>query len=298
MNMIRLAAAYLNLYTTFRNRTDAKHARKKTYRYGVDTRVLTASDKRQMASAFAGCGTFDPVFHAFYKEKAGSFNAYYLPTDLYYTAIDPYFNPLMESKVLDNKCLYGRLFPHIPQAETVVMRMGGHWYDAQYRHLTAKQAVALVAAEPAVFLKVATGSSGGSGVVYLGSEDGSVSERFEQETAKHAKDVVVQCPIRQHASISALNASSVNTLRILTLLTKEEVKLYSAVVRIGIDGSKVDNATAGGIFCGICEGGMLRETAYLLNGTPFDRHPTNGLVFDGHRIVNFDRHICPCRIFV
>ena len=90
---------------------------------------------------------------------------------------------------------------------------------------------------------------------------------IRQAADKIATDLVVQSELRQHADMAALNDSSVNSLRIYSLLGKDGVaKIYSSVVRMGVNGSKLDNYSAGGLTCGIQENGKLRKYGYNKNG--------------------------------
>ena len=69
------------------------------------------------------------------------------------------------------------------------------------------------------------------------------------------------------------------------------VKIYSCVLRMGIGGSKVDNACSGGINCGICKDGRLKGVAYNQKGDKFMTHPTSNVKFDEIQIPNFDKVI-------
>lgn len=283
MNLNELAKKYLNLYELAKNQLDASHSRKNTRKYLAVKNPLTKEQMKAAVEFWKPYARIDGLYQGFYLKKTDLFAPEILPHDLYYTRIDPYFNPASMGRVLDNKCLYSRLFPGIPQPETVISRMGGHYYDAQGNHVPKAKALELLDAEPAVFAKVATTSCGGKGVFFLDSREGAISRLFTQEI-KHEKDLIVQRPVRQHAAFAALNESSVNTLRILSVLSQDGVKIYSSVLRMGVDGSHVDNASGGGVTCGVQEDGKLRKHAYQVNGTRFDNHPASGIAFDGYQL--------------
>lgn len=94
--------------------------------------------------------------------------------------------------------------------------------------------------------------------------------------------------IKQHPNLSKLHKDSVNTLRMLTFHDCKEPVLLSAVVRMGANGSEVDNASKGGLFCGIKDNGQLTRFGYNRRGQAFDRHP-QGAVFLECRIPNYDK---------
>lgn len=87
--------------------------------------------------------------------------------------------------------------------------------------------------------------------------------------------------------LARINESSVNTYRILSLLSKDGVKIYSSILRMGVAGAKVDNASSGGITCGITEDGRLKKRACRANGEWYDRHPTSGVEFNGYQLPGF-----------
>lgn len=90
--------------------------------------------------------------------------------------------------------------------------------------------------------------------------------------------------------MSKLNESSVNTIRLLSFLDKNgKVKIYSSVVRMGVNNSKVDNASSGGITCGIEEDGRLKPIAYSANGQKFDEHPNTHMKFNSIVIPNYSK---------
>ena len=51
--------------------------------------------------------------------------------------------------------------------------------------------------------------------------------------------------------------------------------------------SILDNASQGGIFCGIDEEGKLKKYALRYNGDRFETHPTSGVRFEGYQLPSF-----------
>jgi hypothetical protein len=170
--------------------------------------------------------------------------------------------------------------------EVIASRMGGFWYDGDMRMLTKEQWFELVGEENAVFAKAATDSCGGKGVEFI---EGNNLDKLEEFLKAHQSDIVVQRPFMQHDSFEKLNSASVNTLRILSLLTKDGVKFYSVIVRFGVGNTKVDNLSQGGLCCGVNDNGTLKDTAYRLNGESLKKHSENGIVFDGYKIEGLDK---------
>lgn len=94
----------------------------------------------------------------------------------------------------------------------------------------------------------------------------------------------------QHKTLSEIHPSSVNTLRVMSLLMNGKVNILSTVLRMGVNGNKVDNASAGGITCGVLENGQLKNVAYSADGVKYDKHP-QGYVFSDCVIPNYEKVI-------
>lgn len=256
----------------------------------TEKQVLTNEQKKAATEFFKPYSKISLIYHNFYTEKTGEFHPEYMPDDEWYNDVIAHFNNLKDARALDNKCFYPRMFPGIKQPETVLFRMNGFWYTEDMRLISLDEAKEIFLGEKALFVKQAAESCGGHGVEYIEISDEDTGD-FLRIAKQFKGDLVLQRPIRQHKDIAALNESSVNTLRILSLLRDEEVKIYSSVIRMGKAGSKVDNACSGGVNCGINEDGTLKKYAHTWSGLTFDKHPTSDVVFENYQLPNFDKVI-------
>jgi hypothetical protein len=96
---------------------------------------------------------------------------------------------------------------------------------------------------------------------------------------------IIEKALVQHKDLDAINESSINTLRIITYKEDGLVHIASAMLRMAVDDSYVDNGSSGGIFINydIYEN-RLDKTAYNLfekGGRSFIRHPKSKVVFEG-----------------
>lgn len=289
MNITKIQERYFGFYNWGKRKLIARSVHKTAQKYLENPNILTKEEKRQIEEFWSPYGKVDPIYHAFFKEKSGMFHPQWLPTDIYINVIDEYFNDRNATHVMDDKSLYSRLFLGVPQIEVFASRMGGLWYDADLKLIPMDEVKSIVEEHEELFVKAATRSYGGKGVQYLSKQKGSMWEQLQQAIKMMPGNIVIQKSFRQHPVYKELNPSSVNTLRIISLLTENGAKIYSAVVRMGIGEAKVDNASAGGIFCGIREDHTLKDTAYRLTGESFKTHPTNGLVFEGYQLVGYDK---------
>ena len=173
------------------------------------------------------------------------------------------------------------------KTETILHRINGFWYDSKMEMLTQLDADAIISSESSLFVKLSSDSCGGRGVKHISNEEDIVSEFHK--TVAHGKDVVVQRAIKQHFELSKLGESSVNTIRVVSLLSEKKVKIYSSVLRMGIGKSRVDNASSGGIAVGITENGQLKDTAYSMLGVKYDCHPTTKTHFSDITVPSYSR---------
>ncbi len=98
--------------------------------------------------------------------------------------------------------------------------------------------------------------------------------------------------IEQHSLINQIHSKSINTLRIVTLITSYgTTEIVSAFMRFGVGDSVVDNASSGGFFVGInLEQGTLKAIGHYLpeyGGKQIHQHPNSNFKFDGFKIPYF-----------
>lgn len=131
-------------------------------------------------------------------------------------------------------------------------------------------------------VKPRCGNSGdGIHKVSLAETDREALWREMTENDEIAEELIVQCP-----EMAAIHPGSVNTVRPFTI----HGKLVSAVTRLGVGGSFVDNGDAGGIFAEVDpETGVITGRAANTNGQRFLRHPTTGVVIPGFQIPQWDK---------
>ena len=108
---------------------------------------------------------------------------------------------------------------------------------------------------------------------------------------KTNEDYIVQKVLKQHEELNKIHASSINTVRICSLLLSDGVHILSSCLRMGMNKSRVDNVTAGGISAGINPDGTLQEFAYnYYTGEKTAVHP-QGYVFNGQKVPSYDKAV-------
>lgn len=221
----------------------------------------------------------------YYSNITGNFSPYYITDGLYYALFDTVLNHREFAEQFDNKAYYPLLFHDVKQPNFISIRINGTWLDVNYSQMSFENVVNACMEREGVFVKVAKYSAGGTGVKYINTSD---STKLISVLNSHNSDIVIQDVIEQHNNLKILHADSVNTIRIMTLLWNNSVRVLSSVLRMGINGSKVDNASAGGITCGIKDDGYLKSIAFDKYGNKYEMHP-QGTVFSDIQIPVFEK---------
>jgi len=140
------------------------------------------------------------------------------------------------------------------------------------------------------FVKPSDGS-GGSGVYKVTKSGKSLSvsgKKLTDDQSVVPQDArfIIQSRVEQHELMSNVHPGSLNSIRIITLLTKDDTPIViSALARFGSGSAEIDNWSAGGIAVGVdCQKGYLFKTGFDKNGTAFLSHPDSYISFDGFQI--------------
>ena len=102
---------------------------------------------------------------------------------------------------------------------------------------------------------------------------------------------IVQDIVSQDPRMAVFSSSSVNTLRVVTMMTPQnQALIVNASFRSGVANAFVDNWSAGGVSVGVdCVRGVLKKFAYDKKSNRYSAHPTSGVVFENHPVPEWDR---------
>jgi hypothetical protein len=229
--------------------------------------------------------SFD-LWHRVYAAANGQALVDYLPEDIFYNVFENRLNPRLRKEVYKDKNHYDRLnWSCLPP--TIFRIINGRLFDVAYRMIDIKAALALALASdlPEFVVKPTRDTSGGTGVQFL---DRVQLAAFTAANLKSQSDWIVQYPIIQHEVMAHLHASSVNTIRIVTLRMGAEVSAISSIVRIGAGQSRVANVSASnGIAVGILPDGRLMEFGCTYKLQRCTKHPDHSYSLDEFVIPSF-----------
>ena len=164
---------------------------------------------------------------------------------------------------------------------------GGYFTDANYRQLTEQQAIDLILQNGEVICKPSQDSGSGRSIQFWNTEKETTNIRKFLE--KSNDSYIIQRVLKQHPQLDSVHKGSINSLRICSLLLKDGVHILSSCLRMGVNKSRIDNVTAGGISVGILPDGTMDEYAYhYFTGERTNVHP-QGFVFKSQKVPAYDK---------
>ncbi|MEE0945212.1 MAG: sugar-transfer associated ATP-grasp domain-containing protein [Acutalibacteraceae bacterium] len=232
-----------------------------------------------------------PKWGWYYAARNGIEDVRYIPHTLYYTIIDQKLNARKLGWGFNDKNYYSKIFADIKQPQTIIRSFSSDIFtDSEYNQITIEEAYKEIIKNTEVICKPTQESGSGRGIEFWNCEK-DADKIWSYLKDKSNSNYIVQKIIKQHSLYNEIHSSSVNTIRICSILLCDGVHILSSVLRMGVDKSRVDNATAGGISCGIDENGCLKEYAYsFYSGEKTAVHP-QGFVFKGVKLPYYDKAV-------
>ena len=199
------------------------------------------------------------------------------------SAISHALNSREYFKYFDDKALFDESFKEY---------IGREFLDL--RNADENALKAFCAGKSAVFAKHIN-DFGGSGIT---REEISESTDYNALYARlcENKQYLIEEQLIQHEKMNALSPSSVNTIRIVTLVYNGEAHFMYALVRMSNGSSCVDNICSGGMYVSIDGDGVIRKPAYCdATGEYYAEHPFTKTRFDGFEIPLFNQAVELCK---
>ena len=257
-------------------------------------RKLTKAQKKEVQDYYMELiGKKVPLYcHEYFYSRTGHFTKDYVPNNIYHCELVPKANVHRLQSALGDKNMCDFLFPGENIVHSILKNMNGYYYY-KGKPVSEEEAISLCYNMENVIIKPSRKSEG-QGILLISVKDGisnfkgkSISQLFKE----YKKDFLIQEWVRQHKDMAALNPTSVNTMRILSYRSGMEVLIIYAVVRIGRNGSVVDNQCAGGISTTIDKDGKLGKTAF--GGFSADNivKTDTGVVLDGYQLPSYNKAI-------
>lgn len=228
-----------------------------------------------------------------------------VPDDICHNVIEPILNPKRYISAFEDKCLFDKMlwssFGKNVTPYTFIRNIAGAYYDVNYNPIASVDEIikSIPADIDKLIIKKSIDSSSGRDIVFIQRDmtgtfvDVQNGEVFSGlYLNKYFRgNFVVQKVMAQSSFMSHFCKTSVNTIRIAVYRSVKTNKpsVINAIIRIGKDGSLVDNAHAGGMFVGVDKKGILGK--YCCNQYGEKESLFNGIDFGNSefQIPNYDK---------
>lgn len=227
-------------------------------------------------------------WYKFFYSLTGEVDPRYIPDDIHHRYIIPYFDDVEYIRALEDKNLHSVLFRDVLRPETVFKYSSRMYCNDDFSPISRQEALGRCLAPGRYIIKPARDTGEGMDIRFFAGEDGpeAIAQVLDQYTNI---DHLVQRVLTQHPALAAFNPTSVNTLRVVTMVHREKAHILSAIMRIGNTGSLVDNISKGGYQAVIRPDGTLGKYAYThKDGKDIHVERTDaGMAFEGFQIPHW-----------
>lgn len=234
----------------------------------------------------------DFLWHEYYYSVTGVFSEKYIPNYIIEELQSWMYNYYL-TQAYDDKNLYYVLFPETCQPKAFLQRINGFYY-LEGKNVIESEALTAVCELGEAIIKPTFCSNSGRGVKKINLH-GGIEQRLhisvKELVDSYKGDFVIQECIKQHPKLSDLCSTSVNSIRVLSWRKDTEPIIVYALMRMGKQGSEIDNTTAGGLVCRIRDNGFLDKYAYSSHPTQRVEDNGSGLVFENYQVPCFDKII-------
>lgn len=229
------------------------------------------------------------MWYDLYCNKTKEYDPRYIPEDIYWTIIYPAMNNPGFRHAYTDKCFYNQLFPNFKQPRTIIKCSNNIFYDGIGNIISFMQAKSILESEKQFVLKPSVYSGEGVDIIFYDKNEYQ-SIDFEHILKLYRTDFIVQDIVSQHEVLASIHPKSLNTIRVISFLFHGKIHISSAILRMGVDGSRLDNVSAGGIACPINPDGRLAPMGINKNSEWIDSHP-NGTIFCDVTIPSYEKVI-------
>lgn len=259
----------------------------------------------------------DPIYYRIFSNYVKP-DVNIVPEDISHNVIETLLDPPQYRGYYSDKNMFDKILSDIPDAcpQTLFRRINGFYYDANYRslmHVTDDLLYSFLGQQNRIVVKPTIDTSSGIGVHFYENKDGLWVDLQSQHILK-LKDLdrdlgdnyIIQQAMCQSNFMAQFNPSSINTLRLFTYRSVKDNQVYviNSVLRIGKDGSLVDNAHQGGAVIGVdIKTGVLnhfmvdQDAKYFTTFNDIDFAKEKFVIPDWERIKTFAKRIGELNVY-
>lgn len=235
-----------------------------------------------------------------FKNRYVRFDPKHIPGEVRTQYLSPYFYNADYSQPMQNKSMTDWLYPDIKSPYTIVRHMTNLLLDHDCNVIGKNRMISLILDycnenDCGVLFKLDK-YFGGKGVfvIHKGDLNEEILSDYIHEFRK--KDYVVQAFLKQSEFMNRLNSSSVNTVRMTTLIHNGRARVLASLIRVGNPSADVDNWSSGGMIIGLNKKTGKLNKWYLGNDLYKRRTMPCGIDLKTENLVvpNYDKIVESC----
>ena len=265
--------------------------------FQIDSKVIEAH-KQKWGRIFKG--KINLGWLQWYSKCTGITSPDFIPESVFYTTVEPILNDARYDMAFVEKNFYDLMYPDGIFPETIIRNIDELYFDRDYKalHLDNDQVLMdQLKGLDKIIIKPSTESGGGRDVELYTLEDGKFMNRDGQQLTLqnmarlYKTNFLIQKILPQHSFPSFFNATSLNTVRVLTYRSDvtNTVNILQVVFRVGATGQFLDNSRAGGYSIGVdAATGKLNKFAFRKDGTRYEKVNEVNLAENEYTIPLFD----------
>jgi len=265
----------------------ARNSVKKALKLGVDS-YKGSDEEFEKVKKYWGKYHYKPkrYFYEFYGYLSQHFDEHIIPDDFFIEELMPYLDKKEFIDVLSNKAYTSLILQDIKRPKTILKCVNGFLVSDEDEIYNAETALARVSKFEKLVYKPSNDCQGNGVKIFNTKED---IEAISKIVANRQDDYIFQEFIVQSQQTSRFNPTSVNTLRVISLLIDDKVAILSAILRVGAKGCQIDNYHKGGWVIPIDEKGYLQD--YKMSSEGFSKTDADGLPLVKEKLIGFDETI-------
>ena len=186
----------------------------------------------------------------------------YITKKTFHSIIEPSVNNIIYAEVFSNKNYLDLILKNANVPQVLVRKIDGTLLNLNYELISNEEAKKILLEEKEEMIyKPTIESCGGRGIIFLDNKiaENRINDILQQD------NFIIQRIVKQHEKLKEFNSSSLNTVRVMTLLLNNNVHILYMVLRVGKEGMKLDNASAGGIQIPIMKNGMFSNNIVTID---------------------------------
>ncbi|MBR3760592.1 MAG: hypothetical protein IKK47_06360 [Ruminococcus sp.] len=245
---------------------------------------LTSEQENEIKKYWGRFGIDVPLeWHRLLYAKTGMIRPDFVPEPIFHYNIKKYMNNHTFAEVWGDKCYIDYFIRDVQTVKSVIRNVNGRFLNEKFEIITLEEAQKIADNHDRLVIKPSTYTDTGKGVKLLKAP-------FDMKSLykEYKKNFVVQIPLKQHEELSKLNASSINTIRVNSVLFDNEAHVMSAFIKVGQPGAFADNHGHDRYFIGITEEGKFNNYAINHDLQKFNSIPS-GYDFAGKPVPDFDK---------